>query len=180
MEIPLVRNGHFVIVIVISALPLVLSFPKDLKFGIAYKERAKVNYPPYHPPIIKTVAELSDPHEIIASDIPWAVAWYGDRTSLWVPRTVDQFESLYTRSYDNESPISGLFLTPATTNEPLARGIVKGENEEWSPLVLRETLKGSWRKFGGAFGDDFPLVPAAQFAESEMLYFSDKNDTTSP
>ena len=29
--------------------------------------------------------------EIIASDMPWGVAWYADRKSLWIPMTINDF-----------------------------------------------------------------------------------------
>ena len=38
--------------------------------------------------------------EIIASDRPWAVAWYADRKSLWLPMTVKDFLEL--NDYGND------------------------------------------------------------------------------
>ena len=36
-----------------------------------------------------------EPNEIIASDTPWAVAWYDDRRSLWLPDTVERFNEFH-------------------------------------------------------------------------------------
>lgn len=38
------------------------------------------------------------PDAIVLSDVPWAVAWYGDRTGLWIPRSVAEIETVRARS----------------------------------------------------------------------------------
>ena len=53
------------------------------------------------------------PNEIIASDMPWAVAWYSDRKSLWLPaklETLTEFYNLHTLG----GPIAGIYLTPVS------------------------------------------------------------------
>jgi hypothetical protein len=53
------------------------------------------------------------PNEIIASDMPWAVAWYSDRKSLWLPaklETLTEFYNLHTLG----APIAGIYLTPVS------------------------------------------------------------------
>ena len=37
-----------------------------------------VAYPPYYPPEIQLAGNWMKPNEMLMSDIPWAVAWYGD------------------------------------------------------------------------------------------------------
>src|SRR6185436_235101 len=43
-------------------------------------------------PFRAALGELIQSHlpedAIILSDVPWAVAWYGDRTSVWIPRSL--------------------------------------------------------------------------------------------
>ena len=43
-----------------------------------------VAYPPYYPPAIQTVAGWLKEKELAMSDIPWAVAWYGQRQCVWL------------------------------------------------------------------------------------------------
>ncbi|MGH7993397.1 MAG: ArnT family glycosyltransferase, partial [Limisphaerales bacterium] len=43
-----------------------------------------VVYPPYYPPDIQAIAGWMRPNELIMSDVPWAVAWYGQRQSVWL------------------------------------------------------------------------------------------------
>ena len=32
------------------------------------------------------------PDDVIATDAPWDVAWYGDRTAVWLPGSLSQFK----------------------------------------------------------------------------------------
>ena len=41
-------------------------------------------YPPYYPPWIQQKSHAVRENETIMSDIPWAVAWYGHRPSVWL------------------------------------------------------------------------------------------------
>ena len=41
-------------------------------------------YPPYFPPEIQQIAGWMKPDELMMSDVPWAVAWYGDRQCVWL------------------------------------------------------------------------------------------------
>ena len=43
-----------------------------------------VAYPPYYPPAIQTMAGWLKENELAMSDIPWAVAWYGQRQCVWL------------------------------------------------------------------------------------------------
>jgi len=39
---------------------------------------------PYYPPSIQERTRAVEPAELIMSDFPWAVAWYGERASVWL------------------------------------------------------------------------------------------------
>jgi len=45
-----------------------------------------IPYPPYYPPLQRSVAALLEPGELLATDVPEATAWYGERSSLLAPR----------------------------------------------------------------------------------------------
>ena len=51
-------------------------------------------YPPYFEPAINHLGPWMKDDEIIGSDMPWAVAWYADRKSLWIPDKFANFMSL--------------------------------------------------------------------------------------
>jgi len=50
---------------------------------------------------------------LMMSDVPWAVAWYGDRPCIWT--TLDAGESFY-KIHDEQKNIKALYLTPLTTD----------------------------------------------------------------
>ena len=76
--------------------------------------------------------------EIIGSDMPWAVAWYADRKSVWIPDHVPGFHGAE-RLRAAAGPLAGLFMTTFTRNEPFYSGIYKGEYQEWQPLIFGRT-----------------------------------------
>ena len=52
------------------------------------------DWPPYAPPYIAMINTWMKPDEIIASDMPWAVAWYADRRAVWRPDSIPHFNEL--------------------------------------------------------------------------------------
>jgi 4-amino-4-deoxy-L-arabinose transferase-like glycosyltransferase len=43
-----------------------------------------VSYPPYYPPAFNGIAKWLKEGELTMSDVPWAMAWYGDRQCVWL------------------------------------------------------------------------------------------------
>ncbi|SDU21795.1 hypothetical protein SAMN05444156_2668 [Verrucomicrobium sp. GAS474] len=95
-------------------------------------EGSAFHYPPYHPPMITLASRWYMEDEIIATDIPYATAWYGDRTSLWLPATTKDFIEIN----DYVHPLSGILLTPLSMNSQALNEIYKGEWKGWALLVL--------------------------------------------
>jgi 4-amino-4-deoxy-L-arabinose transferase-like glycosyltransferase len=94
-----------------------------------------LQFPPYLPPFMQIFASWTKPDEIIASDMPWAVAWYSDRKSLWLPmklKTLTEFYDMHTLG----APIAGIYLTPVSRDLRYASEICNGEYKEWLPLIL--------------------------------------------
>ena len=151
-----VRWAFFTAIYVISAFPLA---------HMLITASGRVQWPPYVPPYIAILGDqFTDPNEIIASDMPWAVAWYADRTSLWIPDSISTFIDMsdYQRLHD---PIVGLYLTPVSGDSHFFSDIVKGEYQEWSPFILRNlSTKG------------FPLrAVTALPLDNECIFYSDRN-----
>jgi hypothetical protein len=65
-------------------------------------------YPPYYPPTIQRVAGWFEPGEWIMTDMPWAVAWYGNRQALLLSLTPDKD---FTDISDWQKQVNGLYLT---------------------------------------------------------------------
>lgn len=47
------------------------------------------------PDVMTNIGEIiksnSDEDEIVLTDVHWAVAWYGDRRAVWIPRSIESF-----------------------------------------------------------------------------------------
>jgi len=65
-------------------------------------------YPPYDGGVVAAMGETFREHDLLASDIPWAVAWYSDRSAVLIPveeKTYMEFIN------DSLHVISGIYLT---------------------------------------------------------------------
>lgn len=134
----LMRYGHFIIVIIISAGPLILTIPNALRVGLAVGDNQRPVWPPYWPPLLsKTLHDATEEDDIIFSDQPWAVAWYADRTSIWLPRKVAEFEALELLAEDQKLETVGILVTPTSFEDnPLYSASPFGTNEEFAALML--------------------------------------------
>lgn len=94
------------------------------------------NWPPYLPPLVERFQEWLEPREALAADIPWATAWYANRRSLLLPRTVDQFDLINGEGLLG-GPIVGIYFTPVSTDAPFYSGIANGYHSDWSRFMLR-------------------------------------------
>ncbi len=127
-EVPLLRTAFLVTLYAAVSVPLVL--------GLLGKPK-RVNWPPYLPPLIERFSEWVEPGEAIASDIPWATAWYAGRTSLLLPRSIEQFELIHSERLLG-APLVGIYLTPYSGNRSAYADITNGPYREWARFVLRE------------------------------------------
>jgi len=95
-----------------------------------------VQWPPYVPPFIAVLGEWYGKDEAIATDMPWATAWYARRKSLLLPKTIKDFNRISDFRVLG-TPISGLYLTPVTGNLPLFSDIYKGDYTDWVFMITR-------------------------------------------
>ncbi len=137
------------LVIVLTALPTVFAL---------LPPRTGRPYPPYYPPHIMLVSSFLTPAEVMCTDMPWATAWYGDRTSIYVPRTLDEFYQIN----DYHRAVKGLYFTTLTRDKPFVRVLRTGVYKSWFP-ILEGRLPG-----------DFPLTYAFPLNNIDQLFFSDR------
>ena len=65
-----------------------------------------VVYPPYYPPDIQA-RRLDEGNELMMSDVPWAVAWYGHHQCVWLTLNCqDEFFAIN----DYMKPVQALYL----------------------------------------------------------------------
>ena len=114
--VPMMERAHLVLAVVLSASPFLLRMPFDVIDSYTDGENTAPNYPPYAPSILdSSIVDFAAEDEIIASDQPWAVAWYTDRRSLWLPMKLSQLETIETMADSEETPIVGVLTTPVSS-----------------------------------------------------------------
>ncbi len=120
----------FSVLFVISSVPLI--------FSLLPRNSLPYQYPPYLEPGINKLKDWTKPEEVIGSDMPWAVAWYAERQSLWIPNHYADFMGMsdYSRL---PGPLAGLFLTTLSRNEPFYSSIYRGDYQEWQQLIFGRT-----------------------------------------
>jgi hypothetical protein len=122
-----------------------------------------VVFPPYYPPEIQIVAGWMRPNELIMSDVPAAVAWYGQRQSVWL--TLDAKDDFFAIN-DYLKPVQALYLTPVTMDSKLASDCLSRTPDTWANFVF-QILEQS--KVPG----NFPLVHAPPGLLPERLFLTD-------
>ena len=117
----------FAVLFVVSGLPLL--------FSLLPRASLPHQYPPYFEPALARLNAWMKPNEIIGSDMPWAVAWYADRKSLWIP---DKFTDLLGLSDEAKLPgtMGAVLLSPISRNTPLFGGVLKGDYQEYQQLIF--------------------------------------------
>jgi hypothetical protein len=147
LGVPLLNRAVAVIVLVITAFPLLLTLLKTGGYG-------SYNYPPYAPFYIKFLGQAVHSDDWVTTDMPWAIAWYADRPSLWLPDTVDEFDRI---SVDYCS--SGmLLLTPVILSEPVSN-LTSGGDKDWFPFI-----------YGTTAPTGFPLSTRVSIPNSGLAY----------
>jgi 4-amino-4-deoxy-L-arabinose transferase-like glycosyltransferase len=128
MKIPSLQMRHGVIVLfaAIVCQPLIAT-------QLAPKS-SPVAYPPYYPPEIQQIAGWMKPKELLMSDIPWAVAWYGQRQCSWITLN-SQYE--FSQLNDYVKPVSGLYLTLVTLDGKLFSECLQGGVDSWNNFALK-------------------------------------------
>ncbi len=167
---PMVAQGHLIIVAIISAIPLLLPLPKNLRNGIMADRMQRAVWPPYYPPQISVLNKWTNEQEVILSDIPWAVAWYANRASMWLPRDMDQFADLEEYVEGMGRKFAGIYITPVTVNSNLISNISRGPYAAWREVIMT----GEGIDMGVRFlPEDFPFQDILPMNE-QLYFFSDR------
>ena len=158
----LARIGFLTLLFLLCGLPMLFTM-------VIPANKAGVRWPPYVPPYIAVLNDWMRPEEIIASDMPWAIAWYADRRSLWLPETVKAMTEFGDYGVLG-GPVNGLYLTPISGSQNTLADILKGEYRDWAGVILRSVDLNR-----------FPLKWATLLGlENECVFFSDRDRTRVP
>jgi hypothetical protein len=126
----------------LAAGPLILTF--------AAPPVSSIVYPPYYPPWIQAKASYLAEDEWMMSDMPWAVAWYGHRSSVWLSPshgTAAQASRNDFYSINRLKPVHGLHLSARTLRELDGNSVARWRQTEGADVDW-ETFKAQVRKLG--------------------------------
>jgi hypothetical protein len=113
---PVLRDVHYIFIVIVCALPLLLALPQKISRGIQNRDKGGLpHWPPYYAPALNLRLKTIVPeNQITFSDQPWAVAWYADRISIWLPPDRIGFEKLDNIATDLDSVCAGILITPSS------------------------------------------------------------------
>lgn len=139
LEIIELRYLVISVFVFITCLPMLFVYLPPRPFPVVF--------PPYDPNAIQTVARWMKPDELIMSDIPWAVAWYGDRQSVWMtlravrdPEDPGMSEDFFALN-DYLKPVKALYLTPVTIDRKFISEYFSGFEESWGRFLLQTLVE---------------------------------------
>ncbi|HJT82780.1 MAG TPA: glycosyltransferase family 39 protein [Chthoniobacterales bacterium] len=160
VNIPFGRLAFIALLFLLCAFPMVNTM-------LLSGRKPQVIYPPYVPPYVAILRSWMQPNEITASDMPWAIAWYAGRRSVWLPDKVKTFTEL--SDYQKlGGPIPAIYLTPISGSSNKWGDIIHGEYKDWAGIIQRT-----------ASLEKFPLRYAtlALGVNEEALFLSDTDRT---
>jgi hypothetical protein len=125
-----------------------------------------VVYPPYYPPDIQNIAGWMKENELMMSDMPWAVAWYGRHQCVWL--TLNAQDDFFAIN-DYLKPVQALYLTTETMNGKFISDMVRSGERGWGSFVTGAVLKNQ-------IPPDFPLrnSPAGSVAITSGIFLTDR------
>jgi hypothetical protein len=109
-------------------------------FALVVPRASPIAYPPYLPPAIQQTSNWLKEKELVMSNIPWAVAWYGQRQCVWLTLTVqddDDPPDDFFAINDYMKPVSALYFIPQTLNTGLLSQWARPDNHSWGNFVLQ-------------------------------------------
>jgi 4-amino-4-deoxy-L-arabinose transferase-like glycosyltransferase len=94
-------------------------------------------YPPYYPPVIHDDAGFLAEKELMMSDVPWAVAWYGRRPCVWLTWDLgSDYQEIH-----RQRAIHALYLTTLTMDQKFVPQLLGGDDWAWGQFAVDAVVK---------------------------------------
>ena len=106
-------------------LPTIINFVSTRTNAVAF--------PPYHPPSAQKFSGWMKENELMMSDIPWAVAWYGNRQCIWLTLNA---QKAFGEIHDYRKPVKAVYLPPVTIDARFRSGWVRADELSWGSFVI--------------------------------------------
>src|SRR5438445_1263538 len=165
LNLPFPQLRHLVTgsLVALACAPLIFTLLPPREFPLAY--------PPYYPPWIQQFGRWMSKDELVMSDMPWAMAWYGQRQSVWTTLNVkDQkgHDDFFTVN-DLQKPVHGLYLTTLTMDARFYSQMLRGQDWAWGKFVMDSLVTTNGLPVG------FPLkhAPAGPYLGNGQLFLTD-------
>ncbi len=141
---------------VLSCLPMI--------FALLPPKTPPVTYPPYYPPELQQTAGWMKEDELMMSDVPWAVAWYGQRQCVWLTLNAqDDFNAINFWM----KPVLAVYLTPETMDSRFVSDWVMTRDYSWGSYILQVVTQHQ-------IPPGFPLRIAPNRFLPERLFLTDR------
>ena len=102
-------------------------------FTLLPPRRPPFPYPPYITPVTRAIADYFETNSLACSDLPWAMAWNGDRRTVWIPISLDEFYEI--NDFVAPKGVQFMMLTPYMLDERPQSEVLKGEYKGWAGLM---------------------------------------------
>ncbi len=136
---PMARAGFMAVVVLFLNLPFLAEFVPPAP--------STVVYPPYYPPEISQVCQWMKPDELMMSDVPWAVAWYGRHACIGLTEGSGEDFAEVNRKFQ---PVRGLYLTPMTLDDKFFTDVIRSDRDGWNRLILGFIIQDALEQAGNA------------------------------
>ncbi|MCC6356132.1 MAG: hypothetical protein IT577_19765 [Verrucomicrobiae bacterium] len=130
LEIVELRRGLLAFAVCLNAAPLVLR--------ILPPQEPPVCWPPYLGQVIRLAGGFFEKGEVVATDMPEALAWYADRRALALPRGVKDFNEI--NDFVLSGATKGLLFSPETLDGRLFTEVLSGRGREWAAMFLQRRV----------------------------------------
>ncbi len=148
--------------LLVSFFVFIVSIP--LVFTLLPPQVIPIAYPPYYPPLIREASGWMNEDELMMSDIPWAVAWYGDKKCTDL--TLDYSGTDFFHLNDDLKPVQALYLTAETIDSRFLSDMIQKKAAGWGELVLRILIAHEVPK-------NFPLRKAPTGFTPSQIFLTD-------
>ena len=137
MQLPF-RSFRYVVMTIFAIL---VTLP--MWFALALPSKGAVVFPTYYPDKIVSSAHVLNESEVMMTDIPWAVAWYGDREAIWMtlnatasPNNPTDWQESFFAINDQLKPIHALYLTSRSLDARFQTDWIRANQVSWGKFIM--------------------------------------------
>jgi hypothetical protein len=159
LAVPQLRYVVIAVFVALSCLPMIST--------LLASKASPVVYPPYYPSDIQQTAGWMKEDELMMSDVPWAVAWYGHRQCVWLPLNAKKD---FFAINDDIKTVQALYLTPETMDGKFISDMAHSGEYSWGSFVTQAVMQNQ-------IPLDFPLrhMPAGSAAIVSGIFLTDRD-----